>query len=384
MIRIGVVTVARSDFNYLEPVLRALQAHPMFEPLLIVAAAHLSEAHGYTLDMIEARGFTAAARVPMTMPTDDPQAIAQSMARGTEGFAQAYESLKPDAVMLLGDRYETHAAAVAATPFRIPLIHLHGGEETEGAIDNVLRHSLTKLSHLHFTATVAYRQRVIQMGEQPGRVWVSGAPALDLVLSLPRAERAELERAVGRQLPDPFFVTTYHPVTVAPETAAQETHTLMDAIEAVGVPTIWTMPNTDPGGLAVREVLTTRTSALIIPVENLGAKLYYTALSLCTACVGNSSSGLLEAPSFGIPTVNIGPRQAGRIRSAHVTDVECDLDAITAALARALSPETKSSLNSVPNPYGNGQAAPQIVQTLAELDWSSLSVVKPFADATPH
>lgn len=380
MKRIGVVTVARSDFNYWTPVLHALAEDPDFEPVVIAAAAHLSPRFGSTADLILEAGFPIAARVPMTEETDDANAIVRSMARGLEGFARAYEALRLDAVALLGDRFETHAAAVAAVPLGIPIVHLHGGEETEGAIDNVLRHSITKLASVHCVAHEHYAQRVRQMGENPALVFVTGAPALDLIRTMGEFDLGALEERVGRSLAGGFLIGTYHPVTTQPSHAKEEARTVLAALPAE-IPTILTMPNADTGGLAIREAIREAGLPHVIAVENLGARLYYTALRYALAMVGNSSSGLLEAPTFALPVVNIGDRQAGRMRAANVIDTDCQLDLVKAAIQRALSQEFRASLEGMTNPFGDGHAAAKIVNALRQVPWGPALIRKRFHEA---
>jgi UDP-hydrolysing UDP-N-acetyl-D-glucosamine 2-epimerase len=380
--RIGVVTVARSDFNYWTPVLHALAAAPDFEPFVIAAAAHLSPRFGNTADLIEQAGFTIAARVPMTEETDDATAIVRSMARGLEGFAQAYATLDLDAIAVLGDRFETHAAAVAAVPLGLPIIHLHGGEETEGAIDNVLRHSITKLASVHCVAHEVYAQRVRQMGEDPSLVFVTGAPALDLIRAMGEFDLAALEERVGRPLAGGFLIGTYHPVTTQPASAKEEATAVLGALPTE-IPTILTMPNADTGGLAIRAAISEANLPHVIAVENLGARLYYTGLRHARAMVGNSSSGILEAPSFALPVVNIGDRQAGRMRAPNVIDTDCDREQIRSAILRALSPEFRGTLHGMTNPYGDGHAAAKIVEALRQVTWGPALIRKRFHEVTP-
>ncbi|MBX3096494.1 MAG: UDP-N-acetylglucosamine 2-epimerase (hydrolyzing) [Fimbriimonadaceae bacterium] len=382
MIRLGVVTVARSDFNYLEPVLRAIDKSVDFKPLIIAAAAHLSERFGNTVDLIEEAGFEVAARVPMTESGDDPVNITRSISRGVLGFGMSFDHLKLDGVLLLGDRYETHAAAVAAVPIRIPIVHLHGGEETEGAIDNALRHSITKLASVHCVAHEAYADRVRQMGEPTERVHVTGAPALDLIRTMQRGTRQDLEKRLRRTLTKRFMIGTFHPVTLAPESADEEACALLRALPD-DMDTILTMPNADTGGLAIRKAIAGMNLSHVIPVENLGAKLYYTALEEAEAMIGNSSSGILEAPSFALPVVNIGVRQAGRMRAANVIDTATTTEAIREAIGRALDPEFRESLRGMTNPYGDGHAAERIVEALQNTSWGPELLRKPFARFEP-
>ena len=381
MLTVALVTVARSDFNYLEPVYRALTAVPSLTPTFLVSGTHLSPAHGQTVTLIEAAGYDIGARIPCTQPEDAPLDIARAMSIATTGFAEAFAAQRPAVLVLLGDRYETHAAAVAALPFQIPIVHLHGGEETEGAIDNVLRHSITKFSHWHGVATDTYRNRLLQMGEPPERVHVTGAPALDLILAIPESNPEQFQAKTGFPLPDDFLIATFHPETLNYTSSAAQVETVLDAALAPGLPVIWTMPNADTGGLEIRRVLQSRVPSAphLLLVENLGAQLYYTALRRARAMIGNSSSGILEAPSFALPVVNVGDRQKGRIRAANVIDVPVEPEALRRALRQALDPAFKASLTGVPNPYGDGHSAPRIA-ALIQRAVSDPTTVKRFHD----
>jgi UDP-hydrolysing UDP-N-acetyl-D-glucosamine 2-epimerase len=275
-----------------------------------------------------------------------------------------------------------YAAVLAALPFTIPVAHIHGGELTEGAIDDALRHSITKLSHLHFVATHEYARRVCQMGEEPWRISVCGAPALDVVHSFRAMNATELEAAFGIRVTPETVLVTFHPTTLEYEQAAWQVDELLSALRTSGHPTLFTMPNADTKGLVVRSRIEdyVRKEPNAAAAESLGTNGYFSVLSLCAAMVGNSSSGLIEAPSFHLPVVNVGTRQQGRVRAANVIDVGYGRDDILAGMRRALSPGFRRALDNIANPYGEGRAAQCIVEKLAEIELGPRVLKKRFQD----
>jgi UDP-N-acetylglucosamine 2-epimerase (non-hydrolysing)/GDP/UDP-N,N'-diacetylbacillosamine 2-epimerase (hydrolysing) len=379
---IGVVTVARSDYGIYVPLLRALQAADGLELALFVGGMHLSPDFGLTVRGIEADGFPIAARVEMALTADAPAEIARSMGLGVTGFAGAFARSRPDILVVLGDRFEMHAAALAALPFKLPVAHIHGGELTYGAMDDALRHSMTKLSHLHFTATEAYARRVIQLGEEPWRVTVSGAPGLDNLRTVALLSRAEIEARYKLRLDEPFLIVTYHPVTLAYERTAWQTAELLAALDETKLPAVFTLPNADTAGRIITEML--RGFVAAQPrcwlVDSLGTQGYFSLMALAAAMVGNSSSGLLEAPSFRLPVVNIGDRQAGRVRAANVLDVGYSRAEILAGIRRAVEPGFRAGLAGLVNPYGDGHAAGRIVERLKSVALDDRLLVKRFFD----
>lgn len=379
---IGVVSTSRSDYGFYVPVLRRIQAEPGLGFRLLVTGMHLSPRFGMTVKAIEADGFEIAERVRMLSNSDDPAAIAKSMARGTAGFADVFARSRPDILLVLGDRFEMHAAALAALPFKIPVAHIHGGELTEGALDDALRHSMTKLSHLHFTATQEYGRRVLQMGEEPWRVTVSGAPSLDNLASMKRLTASELESRFGLRVSPETLLVTFHPATLEHENAGRQTGELLAALRDAGRPVVFTMPNADTGGKAIREHIKRfiREEPSAQAVESLGTDGYFSVLAICAAMVGNSSSGLLEAPSFGLPVVNIGSRQGGRVRGANVVDVGHGRDEILKGIRRATDPAFRKKIQGMANPYGDGKASHRIVAKLAEVPLSDRLLRKRFHD----
>lgn len=379
---VGVVTSSRADFGIYRPVLRRIEASDRLELRVYVTGMHLSPEFGLTVDEIEAEGFEVAERVEMLLASDTPAAIGASMALGTVGFAQLFARSRPDLLLVLGDRFEMHAAALAALPFTLPVAHLHGGEVTAGAIDEALRHSITKLSHLHFVATAAYGRRVIQLGEEPWRVTVSGAPALDNLASTELWSAEELAAALGLDLSDPPVVVTFHPTTLEWERADEQVEALLGALEDARQPVVFTMPNADTGGRRIRRRIqdwisrTPRSWGF----ESLGTERYFSLLAVARAMVGNSSSGLLEAPSFAVPVVNVGQRQAGRLRPPNVIDVGTSREEIAAGLERALEPSFRAGLEGMVNPYGDGHGAARIVERLEDVALDERLVIKRFHD----
>ena len=322
----------------------------------------------------------------MLLSSDTPEGIAKSMGLGTIGFAQAYAKHRPDILLVLGDRFEMHAAAVAALPFNIPVAHIHGGELTEGAIDDALRHSITKMSHLHFVANQVYRQRVLQMGEEPWRVTVTGSPTLDNLRCTERLSAKELgARHKLRIDPLPLLVT-FHSVTLEYEQTPWQVGELLAALDACEMPVVFTMPNADTNGrVAARmmeEFVDAHPSAQF--VDNLGTKGYFSLMALAGAMVGNSSSGIIEAASFQLPVVNIGTRQRGRTRAENVIDVGNSRREVADAIREACSPDFRSRLEGIVNPYGDGHASERITARLKEIVLDGHLIRKKFCDWAPQ
>lgn len=382
---VGVVTVGRSDYGIYIPVLRAIEADPRLELRLLVSGAHLSHECGFTVDTIRRDGFPVADCVEMLLPSDAPVDIARSMGRGVAAFAESYARSRPDILLALGDRFEMHAAVLAALPFKIPVAHIHGGELTFGAIDDALRHSITKLSHLHFAATEEYAGRIVQLGEEPWRVTLSGAPGLDHLSSIAFLDREELERRFSLSLPAPPLLVTFHPVTLEFEDTGRHISELLAALDSLRVPMVFTMPNADTGGRValrhIREFVDKHPHAFF--VDNLGTQAYFSLMKIAAAMVGNSSSGIIEAASFQLPVVNIGSRQAGRVRARNVIDVDASRAAIEPALAAALGRPFRDSLAGLRNPYGRGGASAIIAARIAETPLDQRLIVKRFYDAPP-
>ena len=338
-----------------------------------------------TVRSVEADGFEIVERVEVLLSSDTPEAIAKSMGLGLIGFGQAFSRYRPEILVVLGDRYEMLAATLAALPFKIPIAHLSGGELTEGAIDDALRHSITKLSHLHFTSTEAYARRVIQLGEDPKRVFVSGEPTLDHISTAPRLAPEELRRRFGIDVERPFLLVTFHPVTLEYEDVERQTDELLAALDQAGFPVIFTMPNADTAGRTItakiRQWIESHPGTGDL-IDNFGAEAYPSVLGRASAVVGNSSSGIIEAPSFKVPAVNVGSRQAGRIRAESVLDVGNERAEILAAIRKATSTEFRSSLQSLANPYASrtDSAVSTIVDVLKRVELNDALLHKKFYD----
>jgi GDP/UDP-N,N'-diacetylbacillosamine 2-epimerase (hydrolysing) len=379
-LRIGAVTVARSDYGIYFPVLRLLQGNQKIDLRLIVAAAHLDPRFGNTIQEIEKDGFSIEARVPMAMGGDSREDVAVAIGTGVREFTSAYGRVLPDILLLLGDRYEMFAAAIAALPLRIPVAHIHGGELTFGAIDDAIRHAITKLSHIHFAATSEYAQRIRQLGEESWRVHVTGSPVIDSIVSLESIPRAELESEIGLDLSRTLLIT-FHPVTLE-DNNAENISNLLTAVSASGHSLLFTYPNADSHSSeiirGVRQLVDRTPDARLVP--NLGHRKYHSVQKYVAAMVGNSSSGIIEAASFHLPVVNIGTRQAGRVRPANVIDVGYSKEEISRGIERAVSSDFRCSIADIPNPYGDGRAAEKIVSILKSVEIGPALLMKRFVD----
>jgi len=363
MRRIAVITTSRADYGIYRPLLRLLADDPDIELQLIVAGMHLRDAFGHTVDEIEADGFIVTERVDMLGTKDGALDIARAVGRGTGLYGEALARLRPSIVVVLGDRFEMFAGAVAAQLLQVPLAHIHGGELTLGAMDDALRHAMTKLSHLHFVSTEEYARRVRQMGEEAWRITVSGAPGLDNLSLIEPLQGAELERAAAIKLEPAPLMVTYHPVTHDRHEIDQQAEALLAALEASGIPVVFTAPNADEGGRRLRAMI----RAYVADhdnaryVDNLGTRGYFGLMRAARAMVGNSSSGIIEAASFALPVVNIGSRQEGRMRAANVIDCAAEAAAISKAIARATDSDFRKSLEGMRNPYAADGAASAII-----------------------
>lgn len=366
---IGAVTVSRSDYGIYLPVFKAIQADPELQLRLYVGGMHLSPEFGLSVRQIEADGFEICERVEMLLSSDRPEGIAKSIGLGVIGFSQAYARSRPDLLLILGDRFEMLAAAIAALPFNIPMAHIHGGELTEGVIDDAIRHAMTKMSHLHFVSTEAYAKRVIQIGEEPWRVVVSGAPSLDNLRDIQLLTREELEEKYGIETKPPLLLITYHPVTLAYGETKNQIEELLAALEKIEGTLVFTFPNADTSSRSIIEaiegfVARTPRAKLFI---TLGTQGYFSLMKHATAMVGNSSSGIIEAASFHLPVLNVGSRQQGRLRAKNVIDVGCTCEEVSTGIEKATSPKFRASLSDLINPYGDGRAAELIVDMLKDV-----------------
>ena len=381
--KICVVTGSRAEYGLLYWLMKGIEKAEDLELQILVTGMHLSPEFGRTYRDIENDGFVLTRKVEMLVSSDTSVGIAKSMALGLAGITDAFEELQPDIVVMLGDRFELLAAASAALVATLPIAHLHGGETTEGAFDEAIRHSITKMAHLHFTATEEYRRRVIQLGEHPNRVFNVGGLGIDSINNLPLLTRKELEKRIGLELGERNLMVTFHPATLdtgATKDQFQELLTALDQLDNTHL--LFTKANADTEGLLINEMIDEYVVARpqkTVAHTSLGQLAYLSALKQVDGIVGNSSSGITEGPSFRIGTVNIGDRQKGRIRAKSIIDCQPKCSSIVSALSRMFSQEFKEILATVTNPYGTGGAAEVILKHLRTTSLEGL-VKKSFFD----
>jgi GDP/UDP-N,N'-diacetylbacillosamine 2-epimerase (hydrolysing) len=365
--KICVVTGTRAEYGLLRWVMEGVKSAAGLELQLVVTGAHLSSEFGMTYHEIESDGFEITRKVEMLVSSDSSVGVAKSMGLGMIGFADVFGELKPDLVLVLGDRYEIFSAASAALVARIPLAHLHGGESTEGAFDEAIRHSITKMSQLHFVAAEEYRQRVIQLGEDPNRVFLVGGLGIDNILKLKLLGREALEASLDFQFGKKNLLITFHPVTLEENLAQEQMAELLSSLAACNDTNfIFTMPNADSEGRALFKMIESfvarHSNAVAYP--SLGQLRYLSTIAQVDGVIGNSSSGLIEVPSFKKTTINIGDRQTGRLKAASVIDCDPIKSSIDAALFKLYSKDFQKTLDDVSNPYGQGGASDKIVSIL--------------------
>lgn len=365
-----VVTGSRAEYGLVRWIIEEIDRSDELDLQLTVTGMHLAPEFGSTYREIEEDGFRIDWKVEMLLSGDTPSALAASMGLGMIGFGTALRELDPDLLLVVGDRFEVFAAVSAALVSRIPVAHLHGGETSEGAFDEAIRHSITKMSHLHFVAADEYRRRVIQLGEHPDRVFTVGGLGVDAIRRLPLLDRRALEESLDFSLGERSLLVTFHPATLegdAPERQLDELLEALDDLEDTRL--IFTLPNADTGGrrlgAAVAEFVATRSNARLY--SSLGQLRYLSALQYVDGVIGNSSSGLTEVPSFRKGTVNIGSRQEGRLKARSVIDCKPERTTIAAALDHLFSKEFQSSLDQVENPYGDGGATERVVEVLTRV-----------------
>lgn len=382
MSSIAVLTATRAEWGLLRPFARALEAEGV-EARVLATGAHLSASFGMTVREVVSDGFEPDARIPILVDDDTPAGMSKTMALALSGFADYFARRRPDALLVLGDRYETLAVCCAAANEGIPIFHLYGGETTEGAVDEAVRHAITKMSYLHFASTEAYRRRVIQLGEAPARVFDVGAIGVENALSTALLGHDELEASLGVRIPKPYAVMTYHPETLGGGNPASKLGELLRVVAAhPEVCFVATKANADAGGRAINEALAAFAEghANLLLFDSLGSLRYLSAVAGAVLVIGNSSSGLMEAPALGVPTVNIGDRQRGRIRPASVIDCAEDAASIEAALEEALSSTFRDSLRGMESPYGKGDTSARSARIMAEALSRPIDLRKSFYD----
>jgi GDP/UDP-N,N'-diacetylbacillosamine 2-epimerase (hydrolysing) len=368
-LKICVVTGARAEYGLLRWVMEGIKQAAGLELQIIVTGMHLSPEFGLTYREIEKDGFHIDRKVEMLLSSDTPSGLAKSMGLGLIGFGDALHQLQPDIMLVLGDRFELFSAVSAALVARIPVAHLHGGESTEGAFDEAIRHSITKMSHLHFVAAEEYRKRVIQLGEDPDRVFLVGGLGIDNIKKLNLLDRSALETALDFELGAKNLLVTFHPVTLEEGTSIKQMTELLAALELLeDTYLIFTMPNADTGGRVLIDMIDqfVGNHPNARSYASLGQLRYLSCVQHVDGVLGNSSSGLLEVPSFAKGTIDIGDRQRGRIKAESVIDCNPDRKSIATAVERLYSKDFQVMLKTVENPYGDGGASKRIVDTLAD------------------
>lgn len=381
--KICVVTGTRAEYGLLSALMNEIKTDYELQLQIVVTGMHLCSQFGYTYREIEQDGFQIDEKIEMLLASDTPTAVIKSVGLATIGFADVFERLKPDILVLLGDRTEALAAAQAALIARIPIAHIHGGELTEGAVDDAIRHSITKMAHLHFVAADSYSRRVIQLGENPSQVFNFGTLGIENIRKVQLRTREDLELSIGFSLGDKTFLVTYHPVTLYKENTEKAISALLDALDDFPeAQIIFTKPNSDAEGQIIVQYLDRYASLWperVKVVASLGLRNYLSAVALSDVVIGNSSSGLLEVPVFKKATVNIGTRQTGRLKADSVIDCEETKESIAAAIQKALSHQFQQGLQTVVSPYGEGSPSIQIKEQLKTTKLDQI-LIKSFYD----
>lgn len=371
MKKICIVTGTRAEYGLLYWLMKEIESDSQLELQIIVTGMHLSPEFGLTYKEIE-RDFIINKKIEMLLSSDTHIGISKSMGLAQISFAESFEELKPDIIVLLGDRYEIFSVASAALIANIPIAHLHGGETTEGAFDESIRHSITKMSHLHFTAAEEYKDRVIQLGEHPTRVFNVGGMGIENIKRLKLLSKKEFEESINFKLNKRNILVTFHPVTLENSTAKEQFQELLDAIDELeDTNIIFTKANSDTDGRIINEMIDTyvsNNSSKSVGFTSLGQLRYLSALQYIDTMVGNSSSGLIEAPCFNIATINIGDRQKGRLKADSVIDCESLKSSISQAFKKVYSEEFKVLLKDVKNPYGDGCASEKIIKEIKKVE----------------
>lgn len=385
MKKIAVITATRAEYGILKPLIMAMKAEKSFETDVIVTGAHLMEDYGMTVKLIEEDGVDITARIDIPIDTTSPKGISHCMAVTLDKFAKyfANQDTRPDMIIVLGDRYELPAICIAAMNERIPIAHIAGGEATEGAIDEANRHMVTKMSYLHFTVADEYRRRVIQLGEDPSRVFNVGSLMIESILGLKTATKEELEEYLGFSLNRKYALMTFHPVTLENETAEEQAGAIIEAMTRFeDIDFICTKANADVGGKIINDRLEVASKKFdnIHLYSSLGQVRYLSLMRNASMVLGNTSSGIGEAPIFSTPTVNVGDRQKGRIRAASIIDCLPNIDSIIFAMIKALSEEFLVSLRGMINPYGDGHASEKMVEILRKEINKDIDLKKEFYD----
>ena len=383
MRKICIFTSTRAEWGLQQGLAELIRDTEALQLQLLVSGSHLSAKLGMTIDEIETAGFQIDARVDILKFDDSPVGICQTMGLALSGYGEALQRLSPDLIVILGDRYESFCLAAAAQVLRIPIAHIHGGETTEGAVDEAFRHSITKMAQIHFTSCEVYRNRVMQLGEAPESVFNVGALGIENIRKIQCLTRAELEASLQFSLQAPVFLVTFHPVTLEHATAGAQVQQLFDALDRFPEhQIIFTKANADTDGQVINEMID-RFAAInpqrCLAVASLGLQRYLSAMKICAAVIGNSSSGILEAPIFKVPSVNIGDRQKGRLRVKSILDCKADTNAISQAIETALTESFRHDIRDLIHPSEQADTAQKIVRMLATVDLQGI-IKKSFHD----
>lgn len=384
MKKICVVTGTRAEYGLLRPLIKRINEDNELQLQLVVTGMHLSPEFGLTYKEIEEDGFIIDEKIEILLSSDTAVGISKSMGLAMIGFADSFERLKPDLVVVLGDRYEIFAVASTAMTFRIPIAHIHGGETTEGAVDEAIRHSITKMSYLHFTSTEEYRQRVIQLGENPDRVFNVGAIGIENIKRLNLLDKSKLENTINFKFDNNTALITFHPVTLESNTSKQQFQELINALDKINnLKLIFTKANSDTDGriinLMIDEYIKNNEDKAIV-FTSMGQLRYLSTMKYVDLVIGNSSSGIIEAPSFNIPTINIGDRQKGRIQSETTINCQPTENEIYKAIKLGLSIKFKEKIKDTVNPYGDGNVSEKILYRIKDILNKGIELKKTFYD----
>lgn len=382
--KICVLTATRAEYGLLKSIIRKLNSVQEFDVHVVVTGAHLSPEFGLTYEEIEKDGIAIDEKIEILLSADTPAAITKTMGLAMISFADYLARSTPDMLVVLGDRYETLAVCCAAMNQRIPIAHIYGGEKTEGAVDENIRHAITKLSYLHFTSTEEYRRRVIQLGEQPDRVFCVGAIGIENLLKEKLLSKNELEESISFKLDKPYAVVTFHPVTMEGDSSLEQFRNLLVACSRCRkMKYIFTKANADTYGRIINQMIDDYVKAYdnVAAYTSLGMIRYLSAIKYSAMVIGNSSSGIIEAPSFGVPTINIGDRQKGRLQADSIINCRPDAEDIAGAMALVMTDEFRVKAGNTVNPYGDGNTSEKIIEKIKEfLGNDKISLEKKFYD----
>lgn len=382
--RVCIVTATRAEYGLLKPIIQKFIDESEIDTQVVVTGAHLSSEFGSTYKEIENDGIKIDDKIEILLSSDTASSISKSMGLALIGFADYFEKSKPDLIILLGDRYETLAVAIAAANQMVPIVHLYGGETTEGAIDECFRHAITKFSYLHFTSTEEYRRRVIQLGEHPDRVFHVGAIGIENIINLDLLSRKDIEEYLGLSNGDEYALVTFHPVTLESESFEEQILQLLEACRLMkDIKFIFTKANADSGGRIINYYIDkySAENSNIISFDSLGQIRYLSAIKYCSVVIGNSSSGIIEAPSFGVPTINIGDRQKGRTQADSIINCEPTTEQIIDAINLSISNNFADKARNATNPYEKSETLSNITKIIKEYIFNEkINLKKKFYD----